>query len=116
MTNLLTHENLELLVAVLVSVITSSSYWQWIAKRDEKKSVQITLLVGLAHDRIVYLGMKYIHRGWISQDEYENLREYLYKPYLVLGGNGTAKRVMDEVDKLPIRQNNYDIEKGETQK
>lgn len=29
------------------------------------------MLIGLAHDRIVYLGMSYIDRGWITQDEYE---------------------------------------------
>ena len=52
---------------------------------------------------ITWLGMKYIERGWITKDEYENLYEYLYKPYAELGGNGSAKRVMDEVNKLEIR-------------
>lgn len=48
------------------------------------------LLVGLAHDRIVYLGMKYIERGYITRDEYENLNDYLYVPYAAAGGNGSA--------------------------
>ena len=65
------------------------------------------MLIGLAHDRIMYLGMGYIERGWITQDEYENLYEYLYKPYEKMGGNGSAKRVMDEVNKLPIRKADY---------
>ena len=29
------------------------------------------MLIGLAHDRIIYLGMTYIERGYITQDEYE---------------------------------------------
>lgn len=29
---------------------------------------------------------------------------YLYEPYEKLGGNGSAKRVMQEVDKLPIHK------------
>lgn len=39
------------------------------------------MLVGLAHDRIMYLGMQYVDRGYVTQDEYENLRAYLYDPY-----------------------------------
>lgn len=58
------------------------------------------------------LGMVYVERGWISQDEYENLYEYLYKPYEKLGGNGSAKRIMMEVNKLPIHKSTYTY-KGE---
>lgn len=47
--------------------------------------------------------MEYIKRGWITKDEYEDLRDYLYKPYKELGGNGSAERIMLEVDKLEIR-------------
>ena len=39
-----------------------------------------------------------------AQDEYENLRVYLYEPYERMGGNGSAKRIMQEVDKLPIHK------------
>jgi hypothetical protein len=48
--------------------------------------------------------LKYIQRGWITEEEYKNLNDYLYKPYEELGGNGSAKRIMMEVNKLPIRQ------------
>lgn len=61
------------------------------------------MLLGLAHDRIMSLGMEYINRGYITHDEYENLRKYLFEPYEALGGNGSASRVMKEVDKLPIK-------------
>ena len=61
------------------------------------------MLLGLAHDRIVYLGMSYVSRGdWVTQDEYENLNDYLYKPYCKMDGNGTAKRVMEGVNRLRL--------------
>lgn len=53
---------------------------------------------------IMYLGMSYIERRYITQDEYENLKVYLFEPYEKLGGNGSAKRIMQEVDKLPIHK------------
>lgn len=76
-------------------------------RKSESRDVKTEMLIGLAHDRILYLGMQYIERGYITQDEYENLYEYLYKPYEKLGGNGSAKRVMTEVNKLPIRKSIY---------
>ena len=46
-----------------------------------EKDAERKLLVGLAHDRIIHLGMTYVQRGEITQDEYENLNDYLYAPY-----------------------------------
>nr|DAO15479.1 MAG TPA: holin protein [Caudoviricetes sp.] len=66
---------------------------------------QAASLVGIGHDRILFLGNEYIKRGYITHDEYENLYDYLYIPYKKLGGNGTAEKVMREVDKLPLRDN-----------
>lgn len=94
-------------VTVICAVIASSGFWAYIQKKSDKNDLKTEMLVGLAHDRILYLGMAYVERGWITQDEYENLYEYLYKPYEKMGGNGSAKRVMREVDKLPIKKANY---------
>ena len=94
-------------LTVALSVIASSGFWAYLTKRLERKDVRTRMLIGLGHDRIMYLGSHYIERGWITADEYENLHEYLYKPYEDMGGNGSAKRIMDEVKKLPIRKANY---------
>lgn len=96
---------IQLIVAVLTSAITSSGLWTFILKKMEKKDAKSRMLIGLAHDRIMYLGMTYIERGSITRSEYENLHDYLYLPYAEMGGNGSAKRIMDEVDKLPLRDN-----------
>ena len=100
----------QILLTVFSSVLASSGLWAYITKRLEKKDVKSEMLVGLGHDRIMYLGMSYIERGYITSDEYENLYEYLYKPYEKMGGNGSAKRVMNEVNKLPIHKSKYEEE------
>ena len=98
---------LQMVVTIVCAVIASSGFWAYIQKKHEFKDVRTQMLVGLAHDRIIFLGMQYIERGSITQDEYENLYEYLYKPYEAMGGNGSAKRVMMEVNKLPIVKSAY---------
>ena len=102
----LVEEWIKILLTVITSVVASSGVWAYVQKRLDSKDVKTTMLIGLAHDRIVYLGMHYIERGWITKDEYENLYEYLYKPYEALGGNGSATRIIKEVNKLPIRNVN----------
>lgn len=97
----------EIAVTILISVLASSGLWAIVGKLIDKRDVKTQMLIGLGHDRIVYLGMKYIERGYITHDEYENLYEYLYKPYEKMGGNGSAKRIMGEVSALPIRKSKY---------
>ena len=94
---------IEIIVTVICSVLASSGLWTYILQRREKTDLKTQMLIGLGHDRIMYLGMSYIQRGWITKDEYENLNDYLYKPYELMGGNGSAKRVMEEVRKLELR-------------
>lgn len=69
-------------------------------RRNDNKA---KMLLGLGHDRIVFLGTQYIKRGYVTKDEFENLHDYLYIPYTKLGGNGTARKVMEDVKKLPLK-------------
>ena len=98
---------LELAVTVLASVLASSGLWSFIQSRRDKKDAKTQLLLGLAHDRIMSQGVAYLKRGWITPDEYENLHDYLYLPYQKMGGNGSAKKIMEEVKHLPTKPNNY---------
>lgn len=93
----------QIAVPIAVAVLTSSGLWALVSKRADKNDAERKMLVGLAHDRITHLGMAYLTRGYITQDEYENLNDYLYQPYEKMGGNGSAKRIMEEVRKLPIK-------------
>lgn len=96
------NEWLKTAVTILVTLLGSAGFWGYLEARRSKKSANTRLLVGIAHDRIVFLGMKYVERGYITRDEYENLNDYLFEPYSEAGGNGSAKRVMEEVRKLPL--------------
>ena len=99
---------LQMLITVVCAVLASSGFWAYIQHRREKKDLRTQMLIGLGHDRIITLGTRYIERGYITQPEYENLFEYLYKPYKALGGNGSAERISREVDKLPIKDHDTD--------
>lgn len=101
---------LEIVVTVLCAVLASSGFWAWISNRNNKKSASTQMILGLGHDRIIFLCEKYIERGWISSDEYENLNTYLFQPYIKMGGNGTAKRLMALVDNLPTKEVEYTAE------
>jgi hypothetical protein len=92
----------ELIIAVVAAVLGSSGLWAFVTTVKDRKSGNTRILLGLAHDRIMYLGGHYIKRGYITQDEYENLHNYIFAPYAARGGNGAAARIMKEVDKLPI--------------
>lgn len=95
----------DVLVTVFVTVLASNGFWAVIQKKFDRYSTEKKLLVGLAHDRIIYVGEGFIARGWITYDEYEDFMKYLYMPYAEYGGNGAAERILDEVKKLPLRAN-----------
>ena len=76
----------------------------WLRSRKKDADASGQMLRGLGHDRIIYLGERYVQRGDITRGEYENLHDYLYKPYKALGGNGTAEKIMKEVEKLPLNR------------
>lgn len=99
-------------VAIFASVMASSGFWAYIHSRTGKLSATNQLLLGLAHERIVHVGAKYVQRGWITYDEYEDFIKYLYNPYSSFGGNGMVDKVKDEVSKLPLksgRQNALEV-------
>lgn len=104
---------LSIFITAVGSVLASSGIWAYFMKRLEKKDTRTQMLIGLGHDRIIFLGMSYIERGWITKDEYENIHDYLFVPYKALGGNGSAERVMKEVDKLPIKNINKNLKGGD---
>ena len=96
----------QLIVTIVCSVLASSGLWALVSKRMDKNDSKTELLIGIAHDRIVFLGMTYVNRGYITQEEYENLYTYLYSPYKKIATdiNGSTERVMKEIDRLPIRK------------
>ena len=95
------------LIAVISGIFGLSNLIMFLIQRHDQKSKdrpEYKMILGLGHDVIVTKGEAYLKRGWLTRDEYENLNDYLYKPYLEMGGNGTAQKIMKEIDKLPFRE------------
>ena len=67
------------------------------------------LLIGLARVQIVQLGVQFIERGYIYQDEADML-EYLYRPYSELGGNGNGKYIFEQCMSLPRKTAKHEEE------
>ena len=97
-------KTLEMVITIAVSVLASSGFWAFIMKMSERKSAQTKLLLGLAEDRIVTRGLEIINRGFITTEEYETVVKYLGDPYLKCGGNGSGKKVIDELKRLTVRK------------
>lgn len=93
------------LVTVLITVFASTGFWTLIQtiynNRQKAKSAEIEMLLGLAHDRIFELCKDILKRGEMTDQEYDNLK-HLYKPYIALGGNGTAQKLMEQVEDLKV--------------
>ncbi|QEQ93526.1 hypothetical protein SEA_GIRLPOWER_27 [Streptomyces phage GirlPower] len=94
---------LQLALTSLVTLGASSGFWAYLQHKDRARSATTRLLMGMAYDTITTLGIAYIERGWVTKDEYEELRKYFFEPYKALGGNGVAERIMGEVSRLPFQ-------------
>lgn len=90
------------IITAIASIAASSGFWTYVQSRRDRKSLANRLLIGIAHDRISHLANTYICRGWITPDEFENLNNYLFAPYISLGGNGYVGHLMDSVKKLQL--------------
>ena len=90
-------------ISAAAAVFASTGFWAYITRRSERDTAEKKLLMGLAHDRLISQSTRYINRGFISHEEYEDLRHYLYDPYLAKGGDGTVEKMMKKVDELPVK-------------
>lgn len=98
----------EIVVTIVVTTIASSGLWTFLSGQLANRGATRQLLKGIAHDRIVTLGIQYIRRGWISRYEYDTFIHTLYDPYIKIGGNGLCKNVMGQVDQLMIKDIAFD--------
>ena len=106
----------EMVAALIPAVAAIGGFFTYLRSRarisDRERGEMVSLLMGLAQHQIVFKGLEYIERGWVTTDEYEDLRRYLYDPYHRLGGNGAAERIMHAVERLPFRSEAPNIQKA----
>lgn len=99
----MTSEMIIAIIAAVGGVLASSGIWSFFIQRAKRNDAHTKLLMGLAYDKIITIGMAYIQRTWVSKDEYEEYLKYLVEPYKAMGGNGVAERIANEVGGLPFR-------------
>lgn len=65
---------LQTLLTILGTILASSGFWAYIQERSKRKAaenkhnnLETQMLIGLAHDRIIYLGMAYIERATLHR-------------------------------------------------
>ncbi len=58
-------------------------------------------LLGVMHTMIFSLGTDYVRQGTLTLEEYDNFMS-LYEPYEKLGGNGTGKKLKNEIEKIQV--------------
>lgn len=89
-----------------------------ITRKDEKNKAKVEdlkdiedrlgklsdICMGLAYDRIMHVGSTYLSKGYITIDEREDFRKYLWGPYHNAGGNGSGDAMMRQIDQLPVRK------------
>ena len=93
--------HIDIIVTLAVAVFGSTGFWTWLMNRNKKKTAEARLIMGLAYSEIINRSERYIKRGYIETEEYNELNKYLYQPYREMGGNGTAEKLMKEVQQLP---------------
>ena len=96
-----------MVIAVVLAILGSNGLWTVInnilINRKDKKSVERQAMLALLHDRLYRLCQNYIKQGYVTVDQLDNLT-YLWQPYERLGGNGTGKKLYDQVLELPLKE------------
>lgn len=96
-------------VLPVILTLLGSGVWsfliEFIKLKSEKASAEKKMLLGLGHDVLYQRLTFYLERGYIEPAELQNV-EYVFKPYIGLGGNGTIKVLYEKVLELPTKKGN----------
>ena len=96
-----------MVTTIFVAVISSTALSQlitfFVQRHDNKKNKEDARIedltrgqVALLHNSIFKSAVDYLNRGEITTHELDNLN-IMYESYSNMGGNGTAKLLMDKV-------------------
>ena len=75
---------------------------KYIREVDVNENNRINLIIASYRFRLVQLCQIYLHQGYMTSDQYEQLSEF-FKVYSGLGGNGQAKAYYDKAMQLPVK-------------
>ncbi len=88
-------KSIEELRNILISIESDNK------KQSDLINLQAQEIIGLGHDKLVYLTSQIAQRGCITLKEKSNL-DALYEPYSKLGGNGDGKTGYDYCKTLNV--------------
>lgn len=95
------------LVTIVVALIGSSGVWGIFTMLIQKRNTTTILLLRVAQHVLVTESHRLLEQGYMTSDEYKNITKGLYEPYKLLGGNGLAEKMINDIAKLPIRSRKY---------
>lgn len=75
---------------------------KYIREVDVNENNRISLIIASYRFRLIQLCQIYLHQGYMTNEQYEQLSEF-FKVYSGLGGNGQAKEYYDKAMELPVR-------------
>lgn len=96
------------LVTIAVALISSSGVWGVFTMLIQKRSTSTMLVLRVTQYIIVVEANRVLQQGYMTADDYDIIMKDLYEPYKLLGGNGLAEKLVNDVTKLPIRSRKYD--------
>lgn len=96
---------------VVTTLLGSSGIWMWAKTKTDRNNSEDRLLLAVARSQLIEQGRKYLKRGYVTMDEYEEYEDN-YKLYSILGGNGLARRIFKQVDELPMMPNGIEGRKN----
>lgn len=101
----------DILLTIFLAVFASGGFWSflqaWWTRRSKNKTAEQKLLLGIAFKEICETCQRHLEIGEIDAEEYKELNHYLFEPYAEMGGDGTAERLIKEVEKLPIKERRF---------
>lgn len=98
-------EWLSIVITAAAAVLASTGFWSYLEVKDTASSARVNLLKGIGYFALNQTAIQRLHDGYITPEQYTEMYRYLYEPYVALGGNGSAERLMELVSKLPQKPN-----------
>ena len=103
------HDNFTVVASVVCAIFASGGFWQFLQMKIQKKHPLTKAaikplekaILAILRDRLLYLLTTHAEDESLEADEFENLNS-LYEAYTALDGNGTIKRLYEQLVKRVI--------------
>lgn len=98
-------EWLSIVITATAAILASTGFWSYLEVKDTATSARVNLLKGIGYYALNQSALQKLEEGYITPEQYTEMYRYLYEPYIALGGNGSAERLMELVSRLPQHPN-----------